>query len=190
MVQQNIMMAMPPEQQLAAIKALTEEMYNEMSAIKAAVEDVWLVQPFAEITQEREVNEMDFLNTFSTAVTEALDSDKPKEQKAAVIQEALNSLAVALKAEIEGPPSAAHEIAQALKAAIDPLTNAVAQLNARLGITQSVQQQPVVTLPVQKSVTTPPLNTQQPAQGQLPVSPITGQPSTLTAQIRRSVGLM
>lgn len=179
MVKRNIG-ELPEGEQLSAMSALLDEMHNEITQIKEAVEDVWLLQP---IQEQEEVNEMDFLQTFTEQVTQALDAEGTKEQKAAVIQEALNGVAVALKAELEGPVPSGDMVA-AFKAALSPLTDQIAQLNARLGVTQA----PIYQAPIQRSVTNPQINTQQPASA-LPVSPITGQESALTQMVRRSVGL-
>lgn len=181
LIKRNII-TLPEAEQLAALSALVDEVGSEVQQIKQAVEDVWLLQPEVD-TQESDIAPMDYLDTFAEKIATALGSDQPKEQKAAVIQEALNGVAAALKAELEAPEPG-MEMAQALKAALAPLSEQIAQLNARLGAVQA----PVVTLPVQRSVTAPPA-VNNPAQPQLPTSPITGQPSQLTAQIRRSVGI-
>lgn len=182
MVKRNIG-ELPEGEQLSAMSALLDEMHDEVTQIKEAVEDVWLLQP---IQEQEEVNEMNFLQTFTEQVTQALDAEGTKEQKAAVIQEALNGVAVALKAELEGPVPSGDMVA-AFKAALSPLTDQIAQLNARLGVTQA----PIYQAPIQRSVTNPQINTQQqqPANT-LPISPITGQPSTITAMTRRSVGIV
>jgi hypothetical protein len=72
----------------------------------------------------------------------------------------------------------------AFKAALAPLADGIAQLNARLNMPQQA-----VVMPTQKSIAVPTVAQQQPAPNQLPVSPITGQPSSLTAIVNRSVGL-
>jgi len=175
---------LPADEQLPALMALMDEIHDEVTQIKEAVEDVWFLQPAADNDEDEELPPMDFLQTFTDQVTNTLSAEgQSKEEKAAVIQKALNEVAMSLKAELEGPQPAADTVA-AFKAALSPLVDQIAQMNARLGAVQ----QPVVTFPVQKSVTGPVLNTQQP-QATDPISPITGQPSSLTQMVRRSVGL-
>lgn len=185
---------LPAEEQLPALMALMDEVHDEVTQIKEAVEEVWFLQPAIDTTSDDEalddfetedLPEMDFLQTFTDQVTQTLGAEgQTKEEKAAVIQKALNDVAMSLKAELEGPQPAADMVA-AFKAALSPLVDQIAQLSARQGAVQ----QPVVTFPVQKSFTGPVLNTQQPQQPVLPVSPITGEQSQLTAIVRRSVGL-
>lgn len=188
---------LPAEDQLPALMALMDEVHDEVTQIKEAVEEVWFLQPatadealdeVAQRGQDFETEDlppMDFLQTFTDQVTNTLSAEgQTKEEKAAVIQKALNDVAMSLKAELEDPQPAADMVA-AFKAALSPLVDQIAQLSARQGAVQ----RPVVTFPVQKSFTGPVLNTQQPQQPVLPVSPITGEQSQLTAIVRRSVGL-
>lgn len=189
LVRRNI--AQQPEaERLGLFEALLDDMAAEVEEIKTAVEDLYFLQPAVEEDLLLEADdpperntEMDYLDTFNQAVTEALESDQPAAKKAEVLQKALTDVTMALKAELETPAQAGDMVA-AFKAAIAPLSDQLAQLNARLGATQ----QPVVMMPTQRSITTPTVIDPQP-QNQLPISPITGQPSSLTGQIRRSVGL-
>ena len=125
----------------------------------------------------------DYLDTFTEGVRETLESDQPAAQKAETIQKALNAVAMSIKADLEAPAGGA-DIATALKAALGPISDQIAQLNARLNMPQQA-----IVMPTQKSIAVPSVAQVLPQQDQLPVSPITGQPSTLTAQIRRSVGI-
>lgn len=175
----------PEEERLGLFEALLDDMSNELNEIKTAVEDLYFAQPAVEDellldeveTPERDV-EMDYLDTFTQAVTEALESDQPAAQKAELIQRSLNAVALAIKADLEAPTTGGDMVA-AFKAALAPLSDQLAQLNARL----NMQGQPTVVMPTQKSFTVPAVQ-QQPVQNQLPVSPITGQPSSITAAVR------
>lgn len=187
MVKRNIS-DLPAEEQLPALMALMDEVHDEVTQIKEAVEEVWFLQPPPAddelLDSDEELPPMDFLQTFTEQVEQTLSAEgQSKEEKAAVIQKALNDVALSLKAELEGPQPAADTVA-AFKAALSPLVDQIAQINARLGAVQ----QPIVTFPVQKSVTSPAINTQQQTVTD-PISPITGQPSGLTQMVRRSVGL-
>lgn len=180
----------PEEERLGMLEALLEDVGNEVQEIKTAVEELYFGEPAAldDLLFEPETEEdspmADYLDEFNQAVTETLGSDQPAAQKAQVLQEALNKIALSLKAELE-TPAGGGDVAQALRAALAPITEQIAQINARLGVPQNQQ---AVIIPVQKSVTAPTVQTVQP-ENQLPISPITGQQSALTAQIRRSVGI-
>jgi len=178
---------LPADEQLPALMALVDEVHDEVTQIKEAVEDVWFLQPAIEDNEESPP--MEFLQTFIEQVEQTLNAEgQSEDEKAVVLQAALNDVTMSInKARIKNPQPIS-DIAIALKAAISdgmaPLIDQMAQINARLGAVQ----QPIVTFPVQKSVTGPALNTQQPAATD-PISPITGQPSSLTQMVRRSVGL-
>lgn len=179
----------PEEERLGLIEALMDHMGNELNEIKTAVEDLYFLQPAVEDelleveTPEREIK-MDYLDTFKEAVTEALTGDQPTAQKAEIIQKALNTVALSIKDELE-TPAGGGDMATALKAALAPITDQIAQLTARM----NMQGQPTMVMPMQKSFTVPAVQQQQPLTNQLPTSPITGQPSSLTAIVNRSVGL-
>jgi hypothetical protein len=187
LVRRNIA-GQPEEERLGMLEALLDDMDSELTEIKTAVEELYFAQPAVEdedylyFEGEEDPTPMstDYLDTFAETVTEALESDQPSAQKAETIQKALNTVALEIKAQLETPAGGA-DMSQALKAALAPITDQIAQLAARL----NMQQQPVFTMPVQKSVTAPAM-VQTPVQNQLPVSPITGQPSSITEAVRRS----
>jgi hypothetical protein len=190
LVRRNIAQ-LPENEQLGMFTALLDDMESELNEVKTAVEELYFTQPavdddllFEPGEEEDTPMTTDYLDTFTEGVREVLDSDQPSTQKAETIQKALNTVALAIKAELESP-AGGGDMATALKAALAPINDQLAQLTARL----NVSQQPVIMMPTQKSITAPVVDPTQPAQGGLPVSPVTGQPSTLTAQIRRSVGL-
>lgn len=122
------------------------------------------------------------------------------------IQQGLVACAGEIEAEVEdkvGPDLAdtlAVAISTAMEKALTPLTEQIAQLmavqqsqSAAIAAVQSPQQIMTNQVPVQKSVTAPQslvvASGAQPAGSGLPVSPITGQPSGLTAIIQKSVGM-
>jgi hypothetical protein len=178
----------PQEERLGMLEALLDDMNSELNEIKTAVEELYFTQPAVEDDlpvedyREEEITPMstDYLDTFAETVTEALTSDQPTPAKAETIQKALNTVALAIKAELE-TPQGGGDVAQALRAALAPISDQIAQLTARLNMAQ----QPTMVMPTQKSIAVPSV-AQQPQQNQLPVSPITGQPSSITAAVRAS----
>jgi hypothetical protein len=175
----------PEGERLVMLEALLDDINTELTEIKTAVEDLYFTQPatdepLVEPSREEEPT-MTYLEEFTQEVTEALESSEPTAKKAEVIQKSLANVALRLRAELESPANGGDMVA-ILRAANAPLVDAIAQLTARMGV-----QQPII-LPTQKGVTAPVVNPLQPAT-QLPVSPVTGQPSSLTEMVRRSVGL-
>ena len=171
---------LPADEQLSILKSAIAELGNELMVIKSAAGDLYLAES---IQPER--GNMTPYEEFVQTVQTTLQGEGTKEEKAATLQTALNGIAQALKAELDGgAPEPTGDIAQALKAALTPLTEQISMLNARLA-----QPAPTYQVPVQRSFSVPVVNL-QPTQQQLPVSPITGQPSQLTAQIRAGMGLM
>jgi len=117
------------------------------------------------------------------------------------VQVAFNEYAQGVQAQLveADPASQADQIATAIKGALadvlTPLTEQVGLLTAKMGTVETPQPQGVtpmheVYVPQQKSMMASPV-TPQPVQATpgMPVSPVTGQPSALTARIRKSVGL-
>lgn len=177
----------PEAERLGLYEALIDDMQNELAEIRTAVEEMYFAQPAVEDDLlelgEEEMTPMttDYLEEFSQTVAEALESEQPVAQKAETIQKALNTVALKIKGDLETPVTEGNgDMVAAFKAALAPLSDQLAQLNARLNM--PAQQQAIV-LPVQKSVTAPAMVQPQP-QSQLPISPVTGQPSTITAAIR------
>ena len=187
LVKRNIVEELPEGDRLGALSALVDELTDEVNELKTAVEDVYLLQPLdvdGESVEEYEDTPMsDYLEQFIEAVATARESEGTPEEKAALYQKALNGVATAMKAELEGPADSVS----AFKAALAPLADQLAQINARLSGGANLGPQVV---PVQKSTTNPTINDPaQQQQNQLPVSPITNQQSGLTQIVRRSVGL-
>lgn len=119
------------------------------------------------------------------------------------VQEAFNQYATGVQAQLveADPASQAVQIAGAIKSALvdvlTPLTEQMALMTAKMGNAATPQPQGVtqpheVYVPQQKSMMAP-IQTPQPVQptgSDLPISPVTGKPSTFTAKIRKSVGLV
>jgi transcriptional regulator with XRE-family HTH domain len=121
----------------------------------------------------------------------------------AAVQEAFNQYAEGVQAQLveADPASQADQIAGAIKGALAdvlaPLAEQVGLLTAKMGNVETPQPQGVtqmheVYVPQQKSMMAPAVTPQpvQPQPGGMPVSPVTGKPSSLTAKIRKSVGLV
>jgi len=124
-----------------------------------------------------------------------------REEREAAVQEAFNVYAQAVQGQLQeaDPASQADQIATAIKGALadvlTPLAEQVGLLTAKMGTSEAPQPQGVIQMhevyvPQQKSMMAPPTTPQpvQPMPG-LPISPVTGKPSSLTAKIRKSVGL-
>lgn len=177
---------LPAAERLEALESLMDEFHTELNEVKNAVEEVYLLQPAIEIEQETPT--MDYLDKFTTDVETALTSKEPLEQRAASVQKALNEVSLQLKAALTTPTDPTNQaeiIAIAVQRAMTPFVDQLAQLSAR----QVPTHQPVIQVPVQRSIQAPVLNQQAPQQQQLPVSPITGQPSSITAVVRGGMGL-
>jgi hypothetical protein len=178
---------LPEVERLGALEALIDDVETEMQEIRQQVEELYFSQPAVEdellFDGEEETTPMstDYLEEFADAVRKSR-TVAGTEQKAALMQEALSKVATAMKAELEPKPEPG-DMVSAFKAAIGPLADQIAQLNARLNMSQ---QQPAVVVPVQKSVTVPSVAPVQQPQNQLPISPVTGQPSSITAAVRNT----
>ncbi len=119
------------------------------------------------------------------------------------VQKAFNTYAQSVQSDLDqaNPLPVGDQIAGAIEKAmgnvLGPLTEQVGLLTAKMN--QQEQPHPQsgaglqqVYVPQQKSIAVgqTPQVVQQPGEGQMPVSPVTKKPSALTAQIRRSVGII
>jgi transcriptional regulator with XRE-family HTH domain/cation transport regulator ChaB len=121
----------------------------------------------------------------------------------AAVQEAFNEYAAGVQAQLveADPASQADQIATAIKGALTdvltPFTEQMALMTAKMGGSVATPQPQGVTpiqevyVPQQKSMMAP-IGTPQPVQPApgMPISPVTGKPSSLTAKIRKSVGIV
>lgn len=142
-------------------------------------------------------------DTLQAAVDAALQNKSlTREDQAQAIQNALNGYAETVKGELDkaNPEPLENTIAQAIKGAVSdvmgPIAEKLALMDAKINQQGPVQQSGQVQLhevyvPQQKSMIAPqsPPQPVVPTENGVPVSPVTGKPSTLTAKIRKSVGL-
>lgn len=116
--------------------------------------------------------------TLAVAIKAALENPQlAREGKSQAIQEALNTYVGAVKAQLDAvaPPAPGEEVAQAVKAALQPIVDKLGLLEAKLGERLSTP----AAAPVQKSFQPGPAPVQQPAPR-----------SSLRAAIRQSVGIV
>ena len=108
-------------------------------------------------------------------------------EKLQALQEQFNTLGETVKSEIDrtAPPDISEAITKAMTPIVDQLNIIAQKMSGQIAAQPQAQ-------PQQKSFAPAPsvVNPTGPAgQPQLPVSPVTGQPSKLTAIIRRSAGI-
>lgn len=182
---------LPKTDQLLAYKAMFTELDNELSAIRESVTNLWLTEP-----KENNPTMANKFYQYVDAMEATLKSQASKEVKASDLQARLQELTMALKADLEGVSQPAttgtNDVAAIVRAAVQPLADQLGLIMARQQPQQvmpGLGNQVVYQVPIQRSVVATPQLQQQPVANQLPVSPITGQPSELTAQIRRNAGL-
>jgi cation transport regulator ChaB len=215
----NIMNAPAEVDKVEATKKLVGEFNERVQAIKANVTDAFLVaQAMVSATHgpqpakaqaveggldmsEETTNETvepqaepetnDPASVLGAAVKAALDNGElTREGKLAIVQEALNSYAGSVKAELDAvaPPAPGEEVVEAIEKSFGALADKLDLLIAKLGSQPAQPSQVQRQLPTQKSYApSGPVKPQ--SEPQLPVSPITGEPSTLRAMIERSVGM-
>lgn len=207
----NILSAPNGTDQIAAIGDVTKEFGDRVNTLKSNVSDAFLVaqamvsatsQPASievekgepivteEITTEQPEAQAvvnDPAATLGTSVQATLsNSTLSREAKTEALQGALNDYAGAVKAQLDAvaPPPPGEEIVKAVEKSNAAMIERFDLLIAKLGAGQ-----PVVpgSVPQQKSFTpTGPVQPQA-RQEQLPISPITGEPSALRAMVERSV---
>ena len=177
-VVQNILEISEPQEIKGKVSSVINEFSSRVEAIKASVEDVILLQPIGDdnMADEKKVEVQQSLGV-EAVVAEAMKNPQlNRQQKTEVIQKAVEGFVETIKSELDvvAPPDP-NEAVQ--KAILEQLQ----LLNAKSGTTQVPQQ-----TPVQKSLM--PDGSPIPTQAnQLPISPITGKPSALTAQVMKSV---
>ena len=200
-----------PDQIKNNIQDLLTEFSDRVAAIKAAIEDVALLDNGAltepVVISQKGAATMDTSST-EQPVTEQVQVQHPaevfraemdkilasndldREAKAKALQERFNTLGTAVKAELN--TAAPQDVGEAVAKAFTPVLEKIDLMIAKMG-QGYVQEVPPQHAPQQKSfVPVGPMNAQpaQPDPEQLPVSPVTGQPSAITALARRSVGIM
>lgn len=188
------------QRKLGALRAAAGQFSQSVNAIKANVVDAYLLQPVQRgetMTdqvqgQQPAPTNNDPAAQLGVTIKAALENPQlNREGKLSAIQEALNGYTEVVKAALDAvaPPVLGEQIAAAIEkslgAILQPLAEQISLLNAKLGQPQPQQ------VPQQKSFA--PGTAQMPIPGQqqrLPVSPVTGKPSQLTAMVRRSVQIV
>lgn len=185
MVFNNIMQYASDSDKMDLVKQLTADFNERIATIKAAVVDAYLVD--TAVIPKSEVISMDTFDQLRGVVNEALDTLQSRDATIQAVQKAFTDMAGEVETAINAkyPVPQTEAIAQAVKAAIGPLVEEIGLLKAKVN-----DQAPVVIgLPQQKSFSTVPQQLAAQQQGNLPISPVTGKPSALTAIIQRSVGI-
>lgn len=141
----------------------------------------------------------DWLAVFRSEVETALgQTPQSREQREQRIQVAFNQLAETITGQLNtvSPPDLMAEVRAAVSDVMSPLADSVAYLMALAQQRPDPRMRPQQSVPQQRSLTpaaatpTTPTSQVQPFQSRaVPISPVTGQPSTLTAIVRRSVGI-
>ena len=182
----NILEQSEPAEMKNKVQSLFGEFSKRVDAIKAAVEDVVLVENGGLNMSDQQTNTPTKpAGPFdvSEAVNAVLSNVQlSREQKTEAIQQSLQEYADTIKAQLDtiNPPDLGEAVAKAMLPIVERLDLIAQKINA------GPQVQPQQ--PVQKSLVPGGIPQPQQANG-LPVSPVTGQPSKLRAMINRSVGM-
>ena len=208
----NILNA-PDDQELDKVETITtavQEFGDRVATLKAGISDAYLLLPIGgesmgiqPTTQPAQGGTQSPAAVVPVAPAQAGGHDPALSLKATVeaamangsldrtdkfaaIQEALNIYAGVLKAQVDAvaPPAPGEAIAAAIEKSLGPVAEKLDLLLAKLG----AQMTTPATVPKPKSVQSPPTGPVQkgPAED-LPISPVTGKPSRLTAMVRQSV---
>ncbi len=204
MVADNIFSAPADVDKVEALSKVVKEFGDRVATLKANISDAYLLQPVTRsnvMTDQAQPMAQNAPTTppvaavndpaavLGTAVKAALENPAlTREARLGAIQDALNSYAGAVKAQLDAvaPPAPGEEIAAAIEKSLGGFAEKLDLLLAKLDA-RAATPQPQAT-PQQKSFA-PSGPVQPQTQPDLPVSPVTGQPSALTARIRRSVGI-
>lgn len=175
-VMRNILEYSKPDEMKGRIQTALSEFSDRVAALKAAVEDAYLVQPEEDYTMATE--EPTGIEEAVELLTDATTGDGTREARLQKAQEAFNALAEVVKAKIDvvAPPDPNAEINKAILEKLDLIASKL--------VTPQVAP---AAAPQQKSFA--PSGPVQPQAPALPVSPMTGKPSSLRAMIERSVGM-
>lgn len=167
-----------PDQLKAQVRGVISEFGDQVEALKASLEDAYLLEPVIEPATTQKGGYRMAENTrehpadvFKAAMDGILaNSELDQQTKLQQLQEQFNALGEAVKAEVTGEDTALNSVARSLSAVADKLDLMMAKMDKQ----QPVQPQAA---PVQKS--------HIPGVGQQAGEPV----SPLRAMIRRSVGL-
>lgn len=182
-VMANILDASEPEAIKGRVSGLINEFSSRVDAIKASVEDVYLtttgdVIMTDKVKPEKAEQPPEGFDLQATVNKALQDKSLSRQQKTEAIQQALETYAEVLKGQLDtvAPPDPSEQVNKAILEQLQ-------LLNAKIG--NQAAAQPAPQAPVQKSLM-PDGSPIQTNQNQLPVSPLTGQPSALRAMIERS----
>lgn len=184
----NVLEMSEPGKIKGNVQNLLTEFGDRIAAIKAAIEDVSLIEPvFLEKGEiQMTTQAMHPADVFKAKYDEIMANPTlDRDAKLKALQEQFNGLGQTVKAQVDAvsPPDVTKAIAEAMAPIVNQLALITQQLSGRPAQTPAAQ-------PQQKSYApSGPVNPQLVTTEQLPVSPITGQPSALRAQILRSVGI-
>lgn len=192
-VMDNVMALSPPEELATNMKAAITSFNAKMETLKAAVSDAFLLQqPISKgeiiMSDKKQADDGQQPFDVNATIKAAIDDQSlDREGKIEAIQKALDQFAETVQADLDAasPPTPLEKSAERIEQAVVQMTEAVQLLAAKAGTAppQSQTQQPQ-----QKSLVPGAIVPGQPTDN-LPISPITKQPSALTQMIRRSVGI-
>lgn len=176
----NIMYEDDVMNKAALISQAVKDFGDRVAALKANLSDAVMLQPT--VKGEIIMSDEQKPDVLQTAIETGLQATS-REEAFKVIQPVLEEYVNTIKAQVDAkfPPDPTEQVTKAINDAFGPITEQLGLIVAKLN------QQPAQA-PVQKSL--------MPGQvhlaghsNEMPVSPITGKPSALTAMIRKSVGV-
>lgn len=181
MVVDNIMFDDEVPDKAVAINQAVKDFGDRVAALKANLSDAVMLKPVikGDVIMSDEQKPVDVLQM---AIDTGLQAEN-REAALGAIQPALETYVEVVKAEIDAkfPPDQTEQVTKAINDAFAPITEQLGLIVAKLNNQPQAQ-------PVQKSLMPGQVSVAGPSE-QMPVSPITGKPSSLTAMIRKSVGV-
>lgn len=203
----NIMTDEAVTDKVAAMSKAVNDLGSQINTLKAGLSDAFLIQESETGSYEDGYEDGDHpADQLKSLVDAALaDHSISRSDRETAVQDAFNNYAETVKSELDqaGPVTQADQAGQigvavkdALEGVLGPLAEQVGLLTAKMNQmnTPASTDQPLqqVYMPQQKSFVAPAI-APQPVTGQndkgLPISPHTGEPSALTAMVRKGVGI-
>lgn len=198
-----------PEEEVPTIyRALVSDLEDQLDELLGVVMDDFLDEPIItrsggdtmghDVTQKAEdVLQLPAgIEGFPEAVAKVLQSRASREEKLEKLQNVLNQAAAEVQKSVDHPDDVGEAVAAAIERSLAPISQQLAQLLGQQGQPTMPVMRAATPVdpgqPVRRSVQPGDVVINDPAQAtqQLPVSPVTGQQSALTALVRRSVGLV
>jgi len=188
-VMDNVLELSDPGDVITNMRAAIASFDAKISTLKAAITDAYLLEVVAKaggnIMTDEVVAKTGEEPLSLEASIEAIVGDKSLGREAIIeaIQEKLNTYVETVKAEVDAksPPSVGDQITKALTPLVDTMQLFLAKMSGQPAAQHEAQ-------PQQKSLAPGmivPGNTPE----ALPISPVTGQPSKLTAMVNKTVGV-